>query len=547
MVSRLLHVDYSKSDDESLLCMDSYNFQSPFVNNVHIVPVAVVFAVLVVAYDTSSLLLVSVLLSGDVSKNPGPVQPRPSLCRVMYGNVRGLYGNINDLISASRQFDILLCTETLASQMRHSSEVLVPGFRKPLLVKRDAIPRARGMAVYIRNNFSASHKSCYECGCHEMQVIKVSGKHNNFYLCSIYRNPDLDDSIFDCLLITMAKVQGDDRKAAFVFVGDFNAHHKEWLHSVSATDCHGLRAYDFACESGCEQLIHEATHTSGNCLDLAFTDSPGAIDSRVGSPIGTSDHATVCLTIKTEQAVPELSYSRKIYLKSQADWNGALSDLNNIAWPELYKQAEPVVTLNEELVTIIERRVPSKLIYFRNSDKSWFNADCRRVSLEKQEAYKLWRRNRSQLTWENYTSLRSEAQRVYASAEKEYNDAIKETLRGTSQPHKWWSSLKSALFGVESSIPALLRQDGSVTHCPKEKAVLLADSFDSKQSNEELTFPDSCFPEAKLSSMAFRSREVRNLLLDLGAYGGIDPNGIFPLFFVKTADFMAPKLETMVV
>ena len=376
-------------------------------------------------------------------------------------------------------------------------------------------------------------------------MIKISGKHNNFYLCSIYRNPDLDDSIFDCLLITMAKVQGDDRKAAFVFVGDFNAHHKEWLNSVSATDCHGLRAYDFACESGCEQLIHEATHTSGNCLDLAFTDSPGAITSKVGSPIGTSDHATVCLTIKTEQAVPVMSYSRKIYLKSRADWNGILGDLNSIAWPELYKQAEPVIRLNEELVTIIERRVPSRLIYFRNSDKAWFTADCRRAYIEKQEAYKLWRRNRSPLTWENYTRLRSEARRVYASAEKEYNDTIKETLRGTSQSHKWWSSLKSALFGVEPSIPALLKQDGSVTHCPKEKAVLLADIFDSKQCNEELTFPDSCFPEAKLSSMAFRSREIRNLLLDLDAYGGVDPNGIFPLFFVKTADFTAPKLSTI--
>ena len=119
---------------------------------------------------------------------------------------------------------------------------------------------------------------------------------------------------------------------------------------------------------------------------------------------------------------------------------------------------------------------------------------------------------------------------MYASAEKEYNDTIKDTLRSSTQPHKWWSTLKSALFGNESSLPALLIPDGSVTFCPKEKAVLLANVFDSKQSNEELTMPDSCFPEAKLKNLAFLSRKIRNLLLDLDAYGSVDPN--FSLFFL---------------
>ena len=256
----------------------------------------------------SYLLTLVILLAGDVAENPGPAtrHSRHRQCRVMYANIRGLHKNISDLIAASSQYDVLLCSETLVSQMRHSSEVLIPGFKKPVLYKRDAIPRARGMAVYIRNKYPASHKSGYECGCHEIQVIKVSGRHNNFYVCSIYRNPDLDDSIFDCLLITMAKIQEDDRKASFVFIGDFNAHHKEWLNSVSPTNCHGVRALDFATESGCEQIVHESTHISGNCLDLVFTDSPGVITNTVGSPVGTSDHAKLSLVIKTEQVDPDI-------------------------------------------------------------------------------------------------------------------------------------------------------------------------------------------------------------------------------------------------
>ena len=44
--------------------------------------------------------------------------------------MRGLAGNLSDLTVASSQYDILLCSETLVSDMRHVSEVLVPGFSR---------------------------------------------------------------------------------------------------------------------------------------------------------------------------------------------------------------------------------------------------------------------------------------------------------------------------------------------------------------------------------------------------------------------------------
>ena len=48
-------------------------------------------------------------------------------------NVRGLAENRSDLTVVSSQYDILLCSETLVSDMRHVSEVLVPGFCRPVL------------------------------------------------------------------------------------------------------------------------------------------------------------------------------------------------------------------------------------------------------------------------------------------------------------------------------------------------------------------------------------------------------------------------------
>ena len=66
--------------------------------------------------------------------NPVPRPPVPAVCRIFCNNVRGLAGNLSDLTVASSQYDILLCSETLVSDMRHVSEVLVPG----LLLGQDA-------------------------------------------------------------------------------------------------------------------------------------------------------------------------------------------------------------------------------------------------------------------------------------------------------------------------------------------------------------------------------------------------------------------------
>ena len=75
-----------------------------------------------------------------------------------------------------------------------------------------------------------------------------------------------------------------------VFVGDANAHHSEWLESVSPTDRHWHGALDFCNLSGCEQLVRRPTHSAGNRLDLVTTDLPDIVDVFFGSPLGTPDH-----------------------------------------------------------------------------------------------------------------------------------------------------------------------------------------------------------------------------------------------------------------
>ena len=57
--------------------------------------------------------------------------------------------------------------------------------------------------------------------------------------------------------------------------------------------------------------------------------------------------------------------------------------------------------------------------------------------------------------------------------------------------------------------------------------------------------PLICHSSTSLTTFAFRSSEVRRLLLDLDPYGGTDPLGMFPLFLKRTADVMAPHLSVV--
>ena len=111
----------------------------------------------------------------DVETNPGPRRPVPAVCRILCSNVRGLAGNLSDLTVSSSQYDILLCSETFVSDMRHVSKVLVPGFCRPVLLCLGKMPRARGTAAYVRDGYGAFRQSKFECGETNLSVLQNAG------------------------------------------------------------------------------------------------------------------------------------------------------------------------------------------------------------------------------------------------------------------------------------------------------------------------------------------------------------------------------------
>ena len=107
-----------------------------------------------------------------VTRAPGVLFLRPA----EYSAVMCGAKNLSDVTVASSQYDLLLCSETLVSDRRHMSELLVPGFGCPVLLCRDGVPRARGpvgwlhmcemvMGHFANLNFSVAVVRCWYSRC----------------------------------------------------------------------------------------------------------------------------------------------------------------------------------------------------------------------------------------------------------------------------------------------------------------------------------------------------------------------------------------------
>ena len=93
--------------------------------------------------------------------------------------MRGLAGILSDLTVASSRNDILLWSKTLVSDMLHVSELLVPGFGRPVLLCRGRMHRAEGCRHTCEvdiEHFANPSLSVVVC---EMLVFRVWGARQN--------------------------------------------------------------------------------------------------------------------------------------------------------------------------------------------------------------------------------------------------------------------------------------------------------------------------------------------------------------------------------
>ena len=169
--------------------------------------------------------------------------------------------------------------------------------------------------------------------------------------------------------------------------------------------------------------------------------------------------------------------------------------------------------LNEHLSLLVPCYLPTKVICVRNKDKPWFDDKCRHAFGLKQEAHLWWTHDRSRVNWEEFVRYQVRANETYSEANRQFSDRNRYVLMNVQSPHKWWSTLKSAVFSSSSSLPPLVSEGGGLVCESVGKADLLLDHFDRKQSREAVDLLLTCHLSPSLTTFVFRSSEVRSSCL----------------------------------
>ena len=64
--------------------------------------------------------------------------------------------------------------------------------------------------------------------------------------------------------------------------------------------------------------------------------------------------------------------------------------------------------------------------------------------------------------WEEFVRCEVIANETYSEAKRQFSDRNKDVLINVQSPHKWWSTLKSTVFGSSSSLPPLISEGGGL-------------------------------------------------------------------------------------
>ena len=89
------------------------------------------------------------------------------------------------------------------------------------------------------------------------------------------------------------------------------------------------------------------------------------------------------------------------------------------------------------------------------------------------------------------------ANKTYSEAKRQFSDRKRDVFMNDQSPHKWWSTLKSALFGSSSSLPLVIG-GGGLVYESVGKVDLLSDHFDSKMFSEAVDLPLACNTSSSL-------------------------------------------------
>ena len=261
--------------------------------------------------ETSIIVWLLLLLSGDIELNPGPdiTRDREHSVSNLHCNIRSIRNKLDYIIDNFCDFECLCFTEThLDDNVDNAQICLTSDYGIPY--RKDRTNHGGGILVYVNNNLIHKRRPDLEVFWEESLWVEIKINKRQFLLGTFYSPKPQDQLFFDAFDRNIEKAM--ELSQNLVIVGDLNE-------DLLNDNFRYLR--DTLLANSLQNIISVPTRGRALLDPIIVTDDLSAYDSGVlPNPNEISDHSATYIVLPHDYSVSS-TYIRRVWSYKRADFN----------------------------------------------------------------------------------------------------------------------------------------------------------------------------------------------------------------------------------
>ena len=467
-------------------------------------------SILLLHYRKShTYLSIILLLSGDISLNPGPqfYQNNNIWSCFKSRGIHLLHLNINSLlpkIDEVRDFikksnaSVLGLTETKLDDSISNQEIDIQGY---ILIRSDRNRHGGGVACYIKNNLCFQKNNFFTDEIENLFFDILLPKSKPFTVGIFYRPPNQNQFI--------EKINEDfhhlncENKEVYI-LGDLNINlfvngkytfekNNNFLVGTEALQSLCRQYKEFCSFFSLTQLIKSPTRitcSSSTLLDHILTNTPDKVKQAGIIDISISDHQLIYCTRKIwREKINKHKYVKQRNFRN-FDSANFLSQLQLIDFPNYERFLDTDSAYNdflEKLMKVVDISAPLKEKRIKCRSQDWFDGEIADQIDLRYTLFKKFKQTQLQIDEVNYKNLKYQVRKLIKDKKRKF---IEQKLNeNVGKPKDLWKTIKS--LGLPSKVSpsmniCLKNEKGNLIFDPKENANIFKIFF-SNLANELLS------------------------------------------------------------
>lgn len=443
-----------------------------------------------------------------------------------------------------------MLTETWLTHEIPDSELNIPNFnvyrcdRKP----RKVLSNTGGGALIAVTNLVDSELvlTDNEAGLEQVFVL-VKVNHHMLLLGNIYIPPTSPLPVYTHFEATVKRLTEKYPAAELLLGGDFNLPKVDWVTSAQGSKTTMRPSTTPLVRDAVEIVqgmvdfynlfqVNPTVNPAGNKLDLilcpTFSISPVPAPDVLISP--DVHHPPIAFHVPCP---PVCNIDADISMRNfeSADYTNIVYELNLINWEQEFASRDvqnAVDFLYFILNNLISKYIPVKIIHKDNYPR-WFNLELKTLVREKKSAHKLFKRNRSQTNYANFSRLRAKCKLLGNKLHSQYISKVQSYVK--LDPKNFWkyvNSLKS-----NNAISDTMYLNSEKLDSDIKIANAFSDYFASVFVQDQIPVPvNEISKTVSLTSIRLSKTEIFEGITGLKNGAGAGPDGI-PNIFLKRCVF----------